>query len=353
METASRAGARPAFGLFAVLILLSLLGAAWLVPAGLQALSNHGDYYPHGWLKPDLYGARKVSDIMIDFDPAVEGEETRREEFILANDAGRALRLSHNGRVFCYVVDVDLYDPWTYQVVDYDGSGAFEMKEPAFSDFPLPRWTFINHPFLTLRTADYTTADPSVKDLIHSLLGPEMKPCKKKYTPEQRAALAIARGGVMPPDECLPEEYSPIYGPDDGPRVALNILFEFDRDTLTARARTTLNILGKAMTSKELAGSTFRLEGHTDAIGTYDYNMDLSRRRANRVQQYLVQNFGISSRQLIPAGYGESRPLPNINPEDGRNRRVEVVNLSAGRTMTMPDRAYQDLPPEPFKGRRR
>lgn len=326
----------------------------WAVghPSGLMALTNHGDYYPHGWMKPDLYGAKKISDMMIDFDPAVEGEETRREEFILPGEAGRALRLSHNGRVFCYVVDVDLHDPWTYQVVDYDGSGAFEMKEPAFSDFPLPRWTFINHPFLTLRTADYTTADPTVQDLIASLAGTD-RPCKKKYTPEQRAALAIARGGDLPPDECIPEPSSPIYGAGDGPRVALNILFEFDQDTLTARARTTLDILGRAMTSKELAGSTFRLEGHTDAVGTFRYNMDLSRRRAYTVQRYLNENFNIPLHQLVPEGVGESRPLPNIDPEDGRNRRVEVVNLSAGRMMTMPDRAYEELPADPYRGRGR
>ena len=334
-------------------LMAAFLLMVWGWPGTLEALTNHGDYYPHGWQKPDLYGAKKISDIMIDFDPAVEGEETRREEFILANDAGRAIRLSHNGRVFCYIVDVDLLDPWTYQVVDYDGSGAFEMKEPAFSDFPMPRWTFINHPFLTLRTADYTTRDPSVRELIQSLLGPESTPCRKRWTPEQRAALAVARGGEMPPDECLPEPYSPVSGADDGPRVALNILFDFDKDTLTSRARRTLDILGQAMTSPELAGSTFRLEGHTDAVGSFNYNMDLSRRRANRVQQYLSENFGISSNQLVPAGYGESRPLPNIDPEDGRNRRVEVVNLSAGRMMTMPDRAYQELPPEPYRGRGR
>lgn len=322
-------------------LLLALTAAA--PTSKVSALTNHHDYYPHGWQKPDLYGAKKISDVMINFDPAVEGEETRREEFILANDAGRAIRLSHNGRVFCYIVDDDLHDPWLYQIVDYDGSGAFEMKEPPFSDFPLPRWTFINHPFLTLRTADFTLNDPTVRQLIDSLSGAN-RPCRKKYTPEQRAALAVARGGEMPPDECLPEPY------DDGPRVALNILFEFDKDTLTSRAKITLDILGQAMTSPELAGSVFRLEGHTDAVGTYAYNMDLSRRRAHSVQRYLMNSFNIPSSQLLPAGYGESRSLPNIDPEDGRNRRVEVVNLSAGgKTMTMPDQAYQELPPDPYR----
>ena len=340
-------------GSIAAAIFLMALAVSFMESGQGLALTNHGDYYPHGWQKPDLYGAKKISDVMIDFDPAVEGEETRREEFILAKDAGRAIRLSHNGRVFCYIVDIDLYDPWTYQIVDYDGSGGFEMKEPAFSDFSMPRWTFINAPFLTLRTADYTTGDPTVQQLIASLSGPAQRPCKKRYTPEQRAALAIARGGDMPPDECLPEPYSPITGLDDAPRVALNILFEFDQDVLTARARNTLDILGRAMTSPELSGSMFRLEGHTDAVGAWDYNIDLSRRRAHAVQRYLTENFNIPGTLLIPEGFGESRSLPNIDPEDGRNRRVEVVNLSAGRTLTMPEQAYQELPADPYKGRKR
>ena len=329
--------------------LAGLLALALATPPAARAMSNHGEYYPHGWQKPDLTGAIKTSDQMIDFDPAVDGEETRREEFILADEAGRVLRLSHNGRVFCYVVDQDLAEPWSYQLVDYDGSGGFEMKEPAFSDFPLPRWTFINHPFMNLRTADYTARDPSLKELIDSLVGPEVKPCRKKYTPEQRAALAVARGGAPPPDECLPEPpvSAPAPSEAEAPRVALNIQFEFGSEELTGPARATLDRLGQAMTSPELAGQVFRLEGHTDAVGDQDYNLALSRRRALAVQSYLLENFSLFSSQLLAQGFGSSVPLPNLDPEDGRNRRVEVVNLSAGRTLTMPGQDYQYLPPEP------
>jgi outer membrane protein OmpA-like peptidoglycan-associated protein len=331
------------------LVLAGLIILALAAPPAAEALSNHGEYYPHGWLKPDLSGSRKISDYMIDFDPSVEGEETRREEFILADDDGRVLRLSHNGRVFCYIVDHDLVEPWDYQIVDHDGSGGFEMKELAFSDLPLPRWTFINHPFLNLRTADYTVRDPSLQELIDSLAGTVTRPCRKKFTPEQRAALAVARGGSPPPDECLPEPYSAVSAAaaSEAPRVALNIQFEFDSDALTSRARSTLDILGRAMTSPELAGNVFRLEGHTDAVGAYAYNMDLSSRRALAVQRHLMENFKLSSGQLLPQGFGSTVPLPNLDPEDGRNRRVEVGNLSAGQSLTMPGTAYQNLPPEP------
>ncbi|MDR1296225.1 MAG: OmpA family protein [Deltaproteobacteria bacterium] len=322
---------KPVF-FFLPLRLGALLAILALGVGDAGAMTNHHDYYPYGWEKPALYGALRTSDEMIDFDIAVEGEETRREEFILRDDEGRALRLSHNGRVFCYVADHDLEDPWDYQVVDYDGSGAFESKEPPFSDFPLPRWTFINYPFQYVnsrRLTDLTAVrDPSATQMIDAL-SPGGRPRRPAYTPEQRAALTIARGGTPPPEEYVNEP-----GGDDLPRLALNILFEFDKDVLTSEARDVLDTLGRAVTSPELAGSRFRLEGHTDSKGTFEYNVDLSRRRALSVQGYLMDNFGLTAAQLPFDGLGESRPLPNIDPEDGRNRRVEVVNLSDQTYMT-------------------
>ncbi|MDR1607016.1 MAG: OmpA family protein, partial [Deltaproteobacteria bacterium] len=308
---------------------LALGLALWLRAPQTLAMTNHHDYYPYGWLKPALYGALRTSDQMIDFDVSVEGEETRREEFILPDNEGRVLRLSHNGRVFCFVADHDLVDPWDYQVVDYDGSGAFESKEPPFSDFPLPRWTFIHYPFRYInnrRLTDLTgEKSPSVRQMIDGLKGDQLR--RPAYTPEQIAALTIARGGTPPPEKYLPE-------PDGPPRLALNILFEFDKDVLTSEARDVLNTLGQAITSQELGGSNFRLEGHTDAVGSYEYNMDLSRRRSLSVQRYLMENFKVSSSRLPTDGLGESRPLPNIDPEDGRNRRVEIINLGSGRYIT-------------------
>lgn len=296
------------------------------------AMTNHHDYFPYGWTKPSLYGALRTSDEMIDFDINVEGEETRREEFILAEGEGRALRLSHNGRVFCYVADHDLDEPWDYQIVDYDGSGAFEHKEPPFSDFPLPRWTFINYPFQYVnsrRLTDLTgERDPSTRQMIDALTQ-GAKPRRPAYTPEQRAALTIARGGTPPPEEFLNEPEG-----DDLPRLALKILFDFDKDELTREDRDVLDTLGRAMTSPKLAGGRFRLEGHTDAKGSYEYNIDLGRRRAIACQAYLVNNFGLTTDQLPVETLGESKPLPNLDPEDGRNRRVEVVNLLDSNYMT-------------------
>ena len=69
-----------------------------------------------------------------------------------------------------------------------------------------------------------------------------------------------------------------------------------------------------------------RLEGHTDTVGEFDANVELSRNRVNEVKKYLVSK-GISSTRIETVGYGPSRPI-NTNKtlkERPENRRVELV----------------------------
>ena len=76
-----------------------------------------------------------------------------------------------------------------------------------------------------------------------------------------------------------------------------------------------------------------RLTGHADRVGTEDYNMDLSLRRASAVSDYLVQNAGVSAQSIEIAGRGESEPLVGCEGMFGAaalnclapNRRVEVL----------------------------
>ncbi|HYD46752.1 MAG TPA: OmpA family protein, partial [Terriglobales bacterium] len=66
------------------------------------------------------------------------------------------------------------------------------------------------------------------------------------------------------------------------------------------------------------------IEGHTDSVGTDQYNRRLSERRAGVVRQYLIDH-GVPAERIRTIGYGENRPVaPNETPE-GRaiNRRVE------------------------------
>ena len=70
------------------------------------------------------------------------------------------------------------------------------------------------------------------------------------------------------------------------------------------------------------------IEGHTDSVGSDEYNMELSGRRAGAVSKYLVSK-GIDSTRLQAKGLGETQPIASNDTEEGRakNRRVELKEL--------------------------
>jgi OOP family OmpA-OmpF porin len=70
-----------------------------------------------------------------------------------------------------------------------------------------------------------------------------------------------------------------------------------------------------------------QIEGHTDSIGTEEYNQGLSERRSNAVMKYLVTKVGIDANRLKAVGFGELKPAyPNDTPENrAKNRRVEFT----------------------------
>jgi outer membrane protein OmpA-like peptidoglycan-associated protein len=73
-------------------------------------------------------------------------------------------------------------------------------------------------------------------------------------------------------------------------------------------------------------GLRLAVEGHTDSIGTDEYNRRLSEQRADAVRDYLVQQ-GISSDAITASGFGKSEPVASNDTPEGRqqNRRVELV----------------------------
>jgi outer membrane protein OmpA-like peptidoglycan-associated protein len=68
------------------------------------------------------------------------------------------------------------------------------------------------------------------------------------------------------------------------------------------------------------------LVGHTDGIGTPETNLDLSRRRAERVREVLLTEHGIGAARLKAEGRGETQPVEDNGTPEGRarNRRVEL-----------------------------
>lgn len=114
------------------------------------------------------------------------------------------------------------------------------------------------------------------------------------------------------------------------PSVDLYIPFAYDSDKLTTEAMLTLKRLGTALKDPRLSGYRFRIAGHTDAKGSAEYNQNLSERRAAAVRNYLVFQYDIEAERIETMGFGKTQLLYPSKPEDGINRRVQVINVGEG-----------------------
>lgn len=103
-----------------------------------------------------------------------------------------------------------------------------------------------------------------------------------------------------------------------------DILFDFDKATL--RRDVEFNLVKIATILNQFAEMNILIEGHTDAVGTDEYNLGLSKRRAQAVHEFLVSQ-DVKAERLSFEGYGESRPVADNDTEEGRqkNRRVDLV----------------------------
>lgn len=118
------------------------------------------------------------------------------------------------------------------------------------------------------------------------------------------------------------------FGPAEvGKKFTLqNIYFEFDKATLLRSSYLELNKLLAYLEKHRRI--KIEIEGHTDNVGSAEYNMKLSKARAKAVVDYLVAK-GLNEFRLEYKGYGSTRPIvPNTSPQNqALNRRVEFIIL--------------------------
>lgn len=102
------------------------------------------------------------------------------------------------------------------------------------------------------------------------------------------------------------------------------LLYDFDSDVVRPEARTNLREL--ALSLEKYSGSNLLIIGHTDQLGSEEYNQRLSERRANAAASYLISQ-GVSGSRIATRGLGETEPVASNETELGRqtNRRVEVA----------------------------
>ena len=149
----------------------------------------------------------------------------------------------------------------------------------------------------------------------------------KALTPGPTAARRGIR--LAPPPGS--QEQSPAQPPSPAPAISLTVQFANGSAQLTPQAVQVLDNLGRALSNQALTGYRFRIEGHTDTVGSSEFNKALSDLRAVTVADYLANNFHVDRNRVEAIGMGKNGlliPTPDQTPEP-RNRRVQVVNVGS------------------------
>ncbi len=112
---------------------------------------------------------------------------------------------------------------------------------------------------------------------------------------------------------------------EDRRAVVYDLFFDFNSERIRPESEPTLREIAEVL--RRNPDWKLSVEGHTDAIASDQYNLDLSARRAAAVKSALGSRFGIAGARLTTAGLGESSPRDRNDTLEGRarNRRVELV----------------------------
>jgi OOP family OmpA-OmpF porin len=110
-------------------------------------------------------------------------------------------------------------------------------------------------------------------------------------------------------------------------KITMTLYFEFDFDKAVVRPEYHDDATKIADSMNKYPEANLLLEGHTDEKGTEEYNMTLSRRRANNVKMYLVEKFNVAASRISTVGYGKSKPIASNDTDAGRQRNRRVVAI--------------------------
>jgi outer membrane protein OmpA-like peptidoglycan-associated protein len=165
-----------------------------------------------------------------------------------------------------------------------------------------------------------------LKQLEHAMTAPsDKKPMKTRAivfdaAPEQAEQPAPQAAEAAEATECgMPSENAKVTAVD------FSIRFKMGSAELTSQSKNTLHQIAKILA---LSNYCVLVEGHTDSVGNYDRNMELSRERASAVVEFITDKAGVNRERLVPVGKGSTEPIKNLNSRNPKNRRVTFKVIS-------------------------
>jgi len=167
------------------------------------------------------------------------------------------------------------------------------------------------------QSGNFGTETPSVNQIIDQLKAGGGDDATSGVRTRALRPGASSQATAMP-------EAAPAPAPDAPAAISMQIQFAFGSDQIAESSRRSIDNLAAALASSELKGRMFTVAGHTDGVGSADYNMRLSQRRAASVKTYLVGH-GVEAARLRTVGKGPTELLNPTDPRAAENRRVEII----------------------------
>jgi OOP family OmpA-OmpF porin len=138
----------------------------------------------------------------------------------------------------------------------------------------------------------------------------------------------IAEQAAHDPARADPFNRPPLFEQlDKLPQLTIAIYFDFDSARIKPKSYRAIGLMADALYHPMLYGYCFLIIGNTDATGRREYNLKLSRRRAESIREALINPFGINRFRVDTLGLGEEQLLNRRNPKAAENRRVQLINV--------------------------
>ena len=168
-----------------------------------------------------------------------------------------------------------------------------------------------------VKVGDATEADPVIADMVGLAACGNSMNAADLASPGAMAAY-VTEVLLQPVPQEKPVQYEKI-------SLSATALFDFDKAVLKEQGKVELHKLDEYIKSKGIKVVDIDVIGHTDSMGSVEYNQALSERRATAVKEYMVSE-GINGNIVDASGEGESNPVADNSTEEGRalNRRVDV-----------------------------